>query len=216
MPRAAVLVACAVVATAVLVGGGVLALGARDEPSPPTATTDSTPFTTTPLAAYDTTGRSVVRGPFCDALDDRQVAAAIGGEPSDASSWQNGDRVDLGNGATDLAHEFGCRYAAADGTVAQAWIFAPPVDAQQAERLVKSAGKGPGCAAAVGPPFGAPTLALTCTGKDGSVHASYRGLFGDAWLVCELDRPPGASWDATDRAGRWCVAVVEAAAADGS
>ena len=60
---------------------------------------------------------------------------------------------------------------------------------------------------------------LTCT-KDGVVRASYRGLFGDAWLVCEVVRPAGATWDVADRAGRWCVGVLEAAstrqpAADG-
>ena len=63
--------------------------------------------------------------------------------------------------------------------MAQAWVFAPPVDAAQAQRLVKAAGKATGCEVGDGPPFGDPTLALTCT-KDGVVRASYRGLFGDA------------------------------------
>ena len=108
-------------------------------------------------------------------------------------------------------HEFGCRYAVQDSGVAEAWVFAPPVDARQAQAMVKSSAKGPGCQAAAGPPFGSPTLALTCTAEDGSVQASYRGLFGDAWLVCEVDRPPGATWDAADRAGRWCVGVLGAA-----
>ena len=40
MPRAAVLVACAVAATAAIVGGGVLALGTSDTPAP-TASTDA-------------------------------------------------------------------------------------------------------------------------------------------------------------------------------
>ena len=35
---------------------------------------------------------------------------------------------------------------------------------------------------------------MTCT-KDGVARASYRGLFGDAWLVCEVVRPAGATWD---------------------
>ena len=63
----------------------------------------------------------------------------------------------------DVAHEFGCRYSAADGTMAQAWVFAPPVDAAGAERLVKAAGKAAGCEVDIGPTFGSPTLALTCT-----------------------------------------------------
>ena len=86
--------------------------------------------------------------------------------------------------------------------VAQAWVFAPPVDAPQAQRLVRSAGKGPGCQAGDGPLFGAPTLALSCT-KDGEARALYRGLFGDAWLVCEVVRPVGATWDV--RPGRAVV-----------
>src|SRR5207253_719073 len=78
--------------------------------------------------------------------------------------------------------------------------------------LVKSGGKAPGCQTPpTSPAFGDPTLALTCTVKDGTARASYRGLFGDAWLVCEVDRPAGATWDVTDRAGRWCVGVLEAA-----
>ncbi len=44
------------------------------------------------------------------------------------------------------------------------------------------------------------------------MRASYRGLFGDAWLVCEVVRPAGATWDVTDRAGRWCVGVLRAEA----
>ena len=43
------------------------------------------------------------------------------------------------------------------------------------------------------------------------MRASYRGLFGDAWLACEVARPAGADWSVVDRAGRWCVGVLEAA-----
>jgi hypothetical protein len=195
------------VVTALVVGGGVLALG-RDGDEPAAPAEES--FKTTPLSKYDATGVVVTRGAFCDAIDDRQVSAALGGDPADSSSWENGDTIDLGNGVEDVTHEFGCRYAAEDGTTAQAWVFAPPVDAEQAQRLARSAAKGPGCQAGAGPPFGTPTLALTCT-KDGVARASYRGLFGDAWLVCEVVRPAAATWDAVDRAGRWCVGVLEAA-----
>jgi hypothetical protein len=193
-----------------LVGVGVLALGS-DEP----AARARTPFTTTPLSAFDTTGVVVTRGPFCEAVDTRQVTAALGGEATDSATWQNGDTIDLGNGVEDVADEFGCRWTGADGAVAQAWIFSTPVGADQAQRLVRGAAKGPGCEQGNGPPFGSPTLALTCT-KDGVVRSSYRGLFGDAWLVCEVVRPAGATWDVTDRAGRWCVGVTEAARAGAS
>jgi hypothetical protein len=195
------------VVTAVVVGGGVVALG-RDDDKEPTPAKES--FTTTPLSTYDTTGLVVTRGSFCDAIDDRQVSAALDGDPADSSSWTNGDTIDLGNGVDDVAHEFGCRYTGADGTMAQAWVFAPPIDAAGAQRLIKVARKAPGCEVGSGPAFGAPTLALTCT-EDGVERASYRGLFRDAWLVCEVARPAGADWDVVDRAGRWCVGTLQAA-----
>jgi hypothetical protein len=195
------------VVTAIVVGGGVVALGRDDDE--PTPAKES--FATTALSKFDTTGLVVPRGPFCDAIDDRQVSAALDGDPADSSAWENGDAIDLGNGVEDVAHEFGCRYTATDGTIAQAWVFAPPVDAAGAQRLVKAAGKANGCEVGAGPPFGSPTLALTCT-KDGVVRASHRGLFGDAWLVCEVMRPAAADWDVVDRAGRWCVGAVQAAA----
>ena len=83
----------------------------------------------TPLATYDATGVLVTRGAFCDAIDDRQVSAALDGDAADSLAWENGDTIDLGNGVEDVAHEFGCRYTAEDGAIAQAWVFAPPVDA---------------------------------------------------------------------------------------
>ena len=72
---------------------------------------------------------------------------------------ENGDTIDIGNGVEDVAHEFGCRYTAADGTIAQAWVFAPPVDAAGAERFVRAAGRATGCEVGTDPAFGAPTLA---------------------------------------------------------
>ncbi len=128
------------VVTAVVVGGGVVALGsADDEPTP----TDES-FETTPLSELDTTGLVVSRGPFCDAIDDRQVDAVLGAVP-DAQEWENGDEIDLtGTGTEDVVHEFGCSYAVQDVGVARAWVYAPPVDAAQAQRLVKQASKGPG------------------------------------------------------------------------
>jgi hypothetical protein len=208
VPRAA-LIAASVALTAVVVGGGVLALG-RDGERAPAPTPQPERFSTTPLAEVDTAGVALTRGPFCEAVDERQVEAALGVAP-EVQTWQNGDRIDVGGGATDLVHEFGCRYAAPDGGAAVAWVFAPPVAADEAQRMVATAAKGAGCQPGDGPPFGAPTLALSCTTKDGSTRASYRGLFGDTWVVCEVDRPAGATWDVVDRAGRWCVAVLQAA-----
>jgi hypothetical protein len=188
----------------------VLALGGDDNSVPPPPPPTATPFSTTPLAGYDTAGAVVERDAFCDRVDPRQVTAALGGDVTDAASWRNGDTIEVAKGMKDVTHEYGCRWTGADGTVAQAWVFAPPVAAAQAQRMVRDAATGPGCKPGDGPAFGAPTLALTCT-RSGTVRTSYRGLFGDAWLSCEVARPAGATWDATDRAGRWCVGVLQAA-----
>jgi hypothetical protein len=204
--------------TAAVVGGGVAVAGGAnhdDRPPPPR----EKPFSTTALADVDTTTARVARAPFCSAIDDRQVDAALGAAP-DPVQWVNGDRLDLGGtgaGSTDVVHEFGCSYAAPDGGTARAWVFAPPVAAAQAQQLVRSAAKAPGCQVGSGPAFGSPTLALTCT-EDGTTRVSYRGLFGDAWLVCEVELPAGSAAavdpvdpvDPVDTAGRWCVGVLQA------
>ena len=197
-------------ATVGVVVAGVVALGGRDEPAP-----RPEPFATTALAGYDTSTAVVVRAPFCEAVDDRQVDAALGEVPA-VQAWESGDEVDVGSGTADVVHEFGCRYATGDGSTAQAWVFAPPVDAAQAKRLARSAARAPGCVSGTEPAFGDPTLALTCTGTGtgedaGTVSASFRGLFGDAWLVCEVSLTGGESADLVDRAGRWCVGVLQAA-----
>jgi hypothetical protein len=200
----------AAVVTALLVVGGVLVLGGEDEaPAPPR----EQPFTTTPLEGYDTSTTAVAREPFCDRVDERQVAAALGDEDvPDAVPWTNGDQLDTGGGRSDLVHEYGCAWTGADGADARAWVFAPPVEASRAEQLAARAAKAPGCESAPGPAYGSPTLALTCTDDTGAVRASYRGLFGDAWVVCELTVPAAAAAEAADRAGRWCVGVLEALA----
>lgn len=202
----------AAVVTALLVVGGVLVLGGEEEaPEPPR----EQPFTTTPLEGYDTSTTAVAREPFCDRVDERQVAAALGdvADVPEVTSWANGDEVDTGGGRTDVVHEYGCAWTGPDGPDgpdARAWVFAPPVEVSRAEQLATRAAKAPGCESAPDPAYGSPTLALTCTDDTGAVTASYRGLFGDAWVVCQLTVPAAAAAEATDRAGRWCVGVLEA------
>jgi len=204
-----VLVVLALVATLGAVAAGVLTRDDEEEPAAPAA---QKPFTTAPLADYDAAAAVVTRGPFCATVDERQVDAVLGQVP-DVLEWRNGDEVDLTGAGADVVHEFGCAWSVQDVGAARAWVFAPPVDAARAQRLVTSAGKGPGCVVGSGPAFGSPTLALTCT-KDGTTRASYRGLFGDAWLVCEVERPAdaGVDVDVVDLAGRWCVGVLQATA----
>lgn len=195
--------------TVLIVVGGVLALGGEEDDAP---APKEQPFTTTALADYDVSDAAVPRAPFCDGVDERQVEAVLGAVP-DPLEWRNGDELDIaGHDRPDVVHEFGCRYAVQDVGMAQAWVFAPPVDAARAGRLVTSAEKASGCEAATGPAFGSPSLALTCTEEDGTTRASYRGLFGDAWLVCEVELTD-ATPDVVGVTGRWCVAVLQAVSA---
>lgn len=193
-------------ATVALVAGGVWWLGGEED-------VPEEGLRSVPLEEYDDQPASLVRAPFCDLVDPRAVAEALGGEPASSDSWTNGDRVQLESGLTDVAHEHGCSLSG-DGTAARAWVFAPPVSAARAAELVAEAQGGAGCAAVPdAPAYGSPTVALACE-EQGVTRVSYRGLFGDAWLVCERSGAPGeAPAEAADRAGRWCAAVLRAAAA---
>ena len=68
-----------------------------DEPEPDR----EVPFSTTPLEGFDTTMLTVPRAAFCDAVDPRQVAAALGDEPVEAQSYDNGEEVTLADGVTE-------------------------------------------------------------------------------------------------------------------
>jgi len=180
----------AVLVTAVVVGIGVL----RRTP-PPKAPVDPL---ATPLSAVDTTGLTVRRASFCVRVGDRTAAAALGAPVSTRASYRPGQSVAVTPTLTDVVDEYGCSWSAASGATARFWVFGPPVTAAQAQRL--AAQVPPGCTRAKAPAYGAPTSALTC---DGTVLL--RGLFGDAWLSCELTTA------SVGRAGRWCLAVARAA-----
>jgi hypothetical protein len=206
------------VAALAITGTGVAAgtvLLDDDEPAGDTST-----FTPTPLASFDTSALTVPRASFCDGVDPRQVEAALGDEPVDARSYENGEEVTLADGVngpiTDVAHEYGCTWVRADQSEARAWVFAPPVDARRAAALVKAAdtGKEQGCEASPEPAYGSPSVELVCTSEAGGV-ASYRGLFGDAWLTCELSLTDVEVSEAEllRRTGAWCVGVAMGASA---
>jgi hypothetical protein len=162
----------------------------------------------TPLSEFATDSLTVARADFCSQVAPGAVEDALGGEADSAEKWANGDRVELADGVKDVAHEFGCRWSAADGTTAQGWVFAPPVTPGQAEGLRRAAAKANGCRVVPdAPPFGARSVAVRC--DDGTT--SFHGLFGDAWLSCSLTGT--REMDAVDRTGRWCVTVAQAATA---
>ncbi|HEX6148217.1 hypothetical protein [Nocardioides sp.] len=192
----------AAAAVSLLLGGCSLP-GGSPEPQP-----DAEPTT---LSSYDAAQARVVRGPFCDRLSPTGVEHALGAVPEDSTQWENGDRVRLPDGTKDRVHEFGCRWSAEDGAVAMAYLFVPPVTKRQARELVQ--GRLPaGCSPMAANGFGRPNLATRCVGDDATTALTYRGLFGDAWVVCSL-RTPGDPADLPTRASAWCVEVLEAARA---
>jgi len=169
----------------------------------PTHHADAHPLTER-LTSVDTTTLTVRRTAFCADLPAATAAAALGG-PARTTSWRPGQRMQVGDKLTDVVDEYGCSWATASGAMARAWVFAPPVTSARADKLAHQKPTGctpltPAPAAADEPVFGRPSSALTC--GDSTL---LRGLFGDAWLSCEL-----ASHD-LDLVGRWCVAVARAA-----
>ncbi len=207
---AAVLTVCPVVA-GVLLAGGDEEQAAAPPPEPPA-------YTSTPLSSYDTTTVAVRRQAFCDLLSEDAQAEALDVAPEaerDESSYGNGDRAEVVPKVEDVAHEFGCTVEGGRA-VARAWVFAPPVTVARARELVTAAEGERACAPQPdAPAYGAPSVALLCDGRTMRV-VSFRGLFGDAWLGCSLAVRSGARISdegLVDRAGRWCVAVAQAASA---
>ncbi len=196
---------------AAVVTGAVVLIGSTPEQEPPSPRPEAQPDgqpEPSSLASYDTTGVNVVRGPFCDRVSPTGIEHALGDVPADSEEWTNGDVQRLPDGTRDRVQEFGCRWTAADGTQASAWVFAPPVTRPQARDLVRDA-VGERCVATQGDEYGTPSVAVRCT-KGGVTEDSLRGLFGDAWLTCTLatrDEPI----DLPERTSEWCVQVVEAA-----
>ena len=205
----------AVIALALALSGVlVLTLGGAEDGPPAAGPGESAepaapPPLSTPLADYDTTTLVVQREAFCDLIAPEEVAAVVGGEPTDSRTYSNGESAVITSDVTDIAHEFGCRWKQGR-KVARAWVFAPPVTPGDAKALVKAARQVEDCdVPRRAPDFGAPSLARTCPAGKG-VEASYRGLFGDAWLACSLTAP-GAPDAVLEKAGAWCVAAARAA-----
>lgn len=191
--------------TALAVGGGVVVVGDDD------ATGDEPAATSTPLTSFDTSRVTILRTAFCDKVAEAAVTEALQAEPDKEPSHGNGDRVRLAPGVRDRAHEYGCTWTAG-GATAAAWVFAPPVSLGTARGVLQRARGERGCELVPdAPAYGEPSAGLVCTVRRERV-VSFRGLFGDAWLVCSI-RSREVS---VDRAGRWCVAVARAASADSS
>jgi hypothetical protein len=188
-------------------------LGVVFSRAPETKVPDEPTYESVPLSAFDTADVALVRGSFCAAVPDEAVVEAVGGQPQSSTSYDNGERTRLDDGLRDVAHEYGCRWTTPEAT-ARAWLFAPPVTWRTARDVARAAREQAGCEPVGDPPnFGKSSAALVCE-VGPRLEVSYRGLFGDAWLTCTLNADPAVPRpELIDRAGRWCVAVIEAARA---
>jgi len=197
--------------TILTVGGGILVLD-RDGGSDADQDARSTP-----LASFDTADVTILRTGFCDRVAESALEEALGAPAEDALDYGNGDKVRLAPGLRDRAHEYGCSWTAG-GVTAAAWVYAPPVPRRLAGELLGQARSAEQCEPIPdAPAYGDPSAGLVCT-TEAAREVSFRGLFGDAWLVCSVrvrGVSAGESVDqAVDRTGRWCVQAARAAAAD--
>ena len=204
--------AVAAVATAAVVALGVVRSG---PPEPGTAQPGPAPEpTSTTLAELDTATLPVRRSSFCSGVPTGAVEEAVGSEDPAAVSYDNGETAQLTPQLRDVAHEYGCAWSGDTGR-AKAWVFAPPVTPARGRDLVRSAQAARGCEPLTdAPAYGDPSTAVLCR-FSGQQQASFRGLFGDAWLTCSLQLPDDvAPAELLARTERWCVAVATAASTD--
>jgi hypothetical protein len=195
----------AVVLTAIAVGVGVLTLK-DDEPETPEVKGD--------LSTADTTTMHVRRGAFCDRVPTEDVTEALGGAAAEKKAYGDGDQTVITGETTDVAQEYGCIWTGPEEstTSARAWVFAPPVTLDWATQMTKSVPKG--CKASSTPAYGKPSVALTCVDAKKQPKVVLRGLFGDAWLSCELTGKAGEEAATLQkRASRWCLVTATAASA---
>lgn len=166
----------------------------------------------TPIEAFAADTVRVARASFCEQVADEAVVAAVG-EVRATRHYGNGERARFPGGVVDVSHEWACVFVGRGGDVARAWVFVPPVTPGQARGLVADVRRTRGCRVVDAHDFGTPSAGAVCV-RDGRAEASYRGLFGDAWLACSLTdggRREPATAALVKRAGEWCVQAATAA-----
>jgi hypothetical protein len=207
--RRVALLAAALLVTAAAVYVGLQSR--RIDPAHVATPTESPSPTPSNLADVDLSDLPIERQPFCETLDDDAVEDALGAAPSGTSHYGNGDRVPLTTGLTDVSHEYNCTFDAATGSQARVWVFAEPVTAAVGQTILRDARRERGCSELDRVPmFGTPSLATLCRPSGPARHrVTLRGLFGDAWLTCQLSTPAATGAQPTiQRAGQWCVRVA--------
>ncbi len=202
-PRLTLLAVPVLLLTAACTGSGD-----TPEPVPPTPSE-------VPLAQVDLAGLRPARAPFCDGLDAAAVSEVLGGRPRSTDAYRSGDTRRVAPGVRDVVHEDGCTFTRGS-TEAAAWVFAAPATRREARTWVADRAATQGCRATGEVSFGSPGSVLACAGtaRGRTVRRiSLAGLFGDAWLTCEVTRPRDESTRSTlEAAQRWCAGVVTAAA----
>ncbi|TQK70000.1 hypothetical protein [Nocardioides sp. SLBN-35] len=189
-----------------------------------TLSREPAPYKGTPLAEFDTSKAVVQRAPFCDLVPAAAVEKALGAEAT-LAAYDNGEQSDAFP-VGDVPHEYGCRFSPSDTTdttdttdptgtaapvEARGWVFAPPITTDTAQAMATASVTKACTALPAAPAYGSPSAGVLCAG-DVVQTVSFRGLFGDAWLACSLTLPADVAQDElVDRAGRWCVAVAQAA-----
>lgn len=205
--RRPLLLAIIAILAVVLVG---LASLREDNQTAPAPRVSQPPVEVEPARLRDVASTlALSRAPFCEAVGADAAEAALGGPVSEQTTYDNGDPVEVGR-LSDVSHEYGCQWTAGNAITARVWVFVPPVTPREARSMIAVAEQAPGCSRIAGS-YGAPSVGLACTGKSRQ-QASYRGLFGDAWLTCTLSAPTSVTTERiARRADRWCAAVALAA-----
>lgn len=183
----------------------IVTAGCADSDTPPPE-----PARPTPIAKLDTSAMVIPRIAFCDLVGTQAAADALGGDVADTDEWGAGDRTEGASGPVDGAQEFGCAWSADDGSTARAWVFAAPVSRQVARKVLWEAAAKKGCRTPEGPDFGSPSQVQVCTLEGGVTRVRHAGLFGDAWLTCEVASPSAGPKVLRQRTGSWCVQVANA------
>lgn len=162
--------------------------------------------------SVDLSNLPIARGELCELVDADRVEEAIGGPVLQTGHYVNGQDATPAPGLTDVAHEYGCVYQGTSPTEARVWVFARPVGLPEARRLVRGARSAAGCREVDRAGFGDPGVATVCRVDRTSpvFRVRFAGLFGDAWLSCELSRPRGGTDAGAVRrtAARWCTDVA--------
>lgn len=164
----------------------------------------------TPIAKLDTVAMQVPRIEFCGLLPRSALTAALGAKQDSVTAYGNGDEQEISGVGKDVLHELGCAWTTTGGVIARAWVFARPIDAAFARKVISSSTRSTRCRAVPGSLFGKPSTTQTCRFPDGSQRVRHAGLFGQTWLTCEIEASDTSAPRLRSRTDAWCVEVANA------